>query len=244
MFQQSISRVQDSIQLTSKPRLLDLFCGAGGASMGYAMAGFDVTGIDLKHGKRYPFTYIKGNVLDYLNTEFLRQFDVIAASPPCQTFSATKHLRNAQGKSTSKVNMIPEVRDAIIASGVPYIIENVPNAPLINPVQLCGSAFGLKVRRHRLFESNLDITGTSCDHKNQGKPIGIYGSMRDEIPNGGHTAKTMPEAHAAMGIDWMIWGELVESIPPAYTHYLGKQISDIIHSPYREIVNQLMLGDA
>jgi DNA (cytosine-5)-methyltransferase 1 len=178
------------------------------------------------------------------NTEFLRQFDVIAASPPCQTFSATKHLRNAQGKSTNKVNMIPEVRDALIASGVPYVIENVPNAPLIKPVQLCGSAFGLKVRRHRLFESNLDITGTFCDHKNQGKPIGIYGSMRDEIPNGGHTAKTMPEANAAMEIDWMIWGELVESIPPAYTHYLGKQISDIIHSPYREIVNQLMLGDA
>ena len=244
MSQPSISEVQGSIQLTSKSRLLDLFCGAGGASMGYAMAGFDVTGIDLKHGKRYPFTYIKGNVLDYLNTEFLRQFDVIAASPPCQTFSATKHLRNAQGKSTNKVNMIPEVRDALIASGVPYVIENVPNAPLIKPVQLCGSAFGLKVRRHRLFESNLDITGTFCDHKNQGKPIGIYGSMRDEIPNGGHTAKTMPEANAAMEIDWMIWGELVESIPPAYTHYLGKQISDIIHSPYREIVNQLMLGDA
>ena len=224
MFQQSISRVQDSIQQTNKPRLLDLFCGAGGASMGYAMAGFDVTGIDLKHGKRYPFTYIKGNVLDYLNPEFLSQFDVIAASPPCQTFSATKHLRNAQGKSTSKVNMIPEVRDALIASGKPYIIENVPNAPLINPVQLCGSAFGLKVRRHRLFESNMPLLGSHCDHKNQGKPVGIYGSMRDEIPNGGHTAKTMPEAHAAMGIDWMIWGELVESIPPAYTHYLGTQL--------------------
>ena len=244
MFQQLSSRVQGSIQQTNKPRLLDLFCGAGGASMGYAEAGFDVTGIDIKHGKRYPYTYIRGDVRDYLNVEFLSQFDVIAASPPCQTFSATKHLRNAQGKSTSKVNMIPEVREALIASGKPYVIENVPNAPLINPIQLCGSAFNLKVRRHRLFESNVALTGSWCDHKAQGKPVGIYGSMRDEIPNGGHTAKTMDEANEAMGITHMIWGELVESIPPAYTRYIGMQICDALHSPHNEILIQPMLGDA
>jgi DNA (cytosine-5)-methyltransferase 1 len=244
VFQQLSSKVQGSIQQTNKPRLLDLFCGAGGASMGYAEAGFDVTGIDIKHGKRYPYTYIRGDVRDYLNVEFLRQFDVIAASPPCQTFSATKHLRNAQGKSTSKVNMIPEVREALIASGKPYVIENVPNAPLINPIQLCGSAFGLKVRRHRLFESNVALTGSWCDHKAQGKPVGIYGSMRDEIPNGGHTAKTMDEANEAMGITHMIWGELVESIPPAYTRYIGMQICDALHSPHNEILIQPMLGDA
>ena len=228
--QQFTLKVQGSTAQTSKPKLLDLFCGAGGASMGYAEAGFEVTGIDVKHGKRYPYTYIRGDVRDYLNPEFLQQFDVIAASPPCQTFSATKHLRNAQGKSTSKVNMIPEVREALIASGKPYVIENVPNAPLINPIQLCGSGFGLKVRRHRLFESNVPLVGNHCDHKTQGKPVGIYGSMRDEIPNGGHTAKTMAEANEAMGIAHMIWGELVESIPPAYTRYIGLQLCDVIHS--------------
>ena len=91
--------------------------------------------------------------------------------------------------------MIPLVRDALINANKIYVIENVPNAPLINPVQLCGSAFGLKVRRHRLFESNFPLKGTHCHHKQQGKPVGIYGSMRDEIPNGGHTAKTMHQAN-------------------------------------------------
>jgi DNA (cytosine-5)-methyltransferase 1 len=204
-------------------KLLDLFCGAGGASHGYAMAGFDVTGIDIKHGKRYPYKYIRDDVRNYLNSEYLQQFDIIHASPPCQTHSATKHLRNAQGNSTSKVDMIEEVRAALIASGKPYIIENVPGAPLIDPIMLCGSAFGLKVRRHRLFESNLPLKGTQCDHKTQGRPVGIYGSMRDEIPNGGHTAKTMEQANEAMGIYWMLWGELVEAIPPMYTEYIGQQ---------------------
>lgn len=197
--------------------------------MGYALAGFEVTGIDVKHGKRYPYTYIKGDVRDYLSQDYLSNFDVIAASPPCQTFSATRHLRDAQGKSTSKVNMIPEVRAALLASCKPYIIENVPHAPLLDPVQVCGSAFGLKVRRHRLFESNLKLVGTHCDHKGQGRPVGIYGSMRDEIPGGGHTAKTMEQAHDAMGIHYMIWGELVEAIPPSYTKYLGLQVMESLH---------------
>tara|TARA_R110000822_G_C15089769_1_gene470612 strand:+ start:42 stop:677 length:636 start_codon:yes stop_codon:yes gene_type:complete len=208
-------------------RLLDLFCGAGGASMGYSRAGFEVTGIDLKHGKRYPFDYIRGDVMDYItDMNFLRSFDVIHASPPCQTFSATKHLRNAQGKSTSKLDLVEPVRNALIESGIPYIIENVQGAPLIDPILVCGSAFDLKVRRHRLFESSFKLVGTECDHKKQGKPVGIYGSMRDEIPNGGHTAKTMVEANEAMGIDWMLWGELVESIPPIYTAFIGLQIKE------------------
>lgn len=206
-------------------KLLDLFCGVGGASVGYHQAGFEVYGVDLKHGKRYPFTYLRADVLDVLrDEEYINQFDVIHASPPCQTHSITKHLRNAQGKSTSKIDLIPETRAALIASGKPYIIENVPGSPLINPIQLCGSSFGLKVRRHRLFESNMPLIGSKCDHKAQGRPVGVYGSLNDEIPKGGKTASTIDEARKAMDMDWAIWTELVEAIPPAFTKYLGGQI--------------------
>jgi len=208
-------------------KLLDLYCKAGGASVGYARAGFEVIGVDIKKQKRYPYQFIQADALDVLaDKDFISQFDVIAASPPCQTHSATKHLRNAQGKSTNKVDLIPQTREGLIASGKIYIIENVPGAPLIDPVVMCGSSFGLKVRRHRQFESNVKLTGLSCNHKLQGKPVGVYGSMRDEIPSGGHTAKSLEEAREAMGIDWMLWGDLVEAIPPIYTEYLGKQIME------------------
>jgi len=211
-------------------RLLDLYSKAGGAAMGYHRAGFEVVGVDIKKQKRFPFTFIQADALEVLEDKaFLDSFDVIHASPPCQTHSATKHLRNAQGKTTTKIDLIPQTRAALIASGKPYVIENVPGAPLINPIQMCGSSFGLTARRHRLFESNYELTGSICDHKTQGKPVGIYGSMRDEIPGGGHTAKTIEQARDAMGIDWMIWGELVEAIPPAYTFEIGKQLMGAIN---------------
>jgi DNA (cytosine-5)-methyltransferase 1 len=218
-------------------RLLDLYCKAGGASKGYADAGFDVVGIDIKKQKRYPYEFIQADCLEILqDLDYLRTFDVIVASPPCQTHSRTKHLRDAQGGTTTKLDLIPQTREALIASGVPYVIENVPGAPLINPVQYCGSSFGLKVRRHRLFESSIEITGSVCKHKEQGKPIGVYGAMNDTAQGldkatgkyviGGSTAKSIEEARSAMGIDWMIWGELVEAIPPAYTYAIGKQLLD------------------
>jgi DNA (cytosine-5)-methyltransferase 1 len=220
-------------------RLLDLYCKAGGASKGYSDAGFDVVGIDIKKQKRYPYEFIKADCLEILqDLDYLRTFDVIAASPPCQTHSRTKHLRDAQGGTTTKLDLIPQTRAALIESGVPYVIENVPGAPLINPVQFCGSSFGLKVRRHRLFESSIEITGSVCKHKEQGKPIGVYGAMNDTAQGldkatgkyviGGSTAKSVEEARNAMGIDWMIWGELVEAIPPMYTYTIGKQLINVL----------------
>lgn len=191
--------------------------------MGYHRAGFEVTGVDIKHGKRYPFKYLRLNVME-LQPSDLVEYDLIHASPPCQTHSITRNLRIAQGKQTDKLDLIEPTRALLKASGKPYVIENVPGAPLFKPILLCGSAFNLKVRRHRLFESNVELKGTVCDHKKQGRPVGVYGSMRDEIPSGGKTAESIEQAREAMGIDWMIWGELVEAIPPVYTEYIGRQV--------------------
>ena len=209
----------------SRPVLLDLFCGAGGAAMGYHRAGFEVVGVDIANERRYPFEFHRGDALEFLAAHG-QEFDVIHASPPCQTFSRTRHLRDAQGKGTDKVNLIPETRGLLAYVGRPYVIENVPGAPLIDPLVLCGSMFGLKVRRHRLFETSPLLWAYlgKCRHREQGRPIGVYGSMRDDIPKGGRTARTLEEAREAMGIDWMLWGDLVEAIPPAYTDWIGAQL--------------------
>lgn len=215
----------------SKPRLLDLFCKQGGASMGYHQAGFEVVGVDISKQKRYPFEFIQKDALEVLkDIEFINTFDVITASPPCQTHSATQHLRNAQGKTTSKIDLIPQTRDGLINSGKIYVIENVPGAPLIDPLLLCGSSFNLGVRRHRLFESNVKLSGLPCNHKQQGRPIGVYGSMKDNIPNGGRTATSIEEARIAMGIDWMLWADIVEAIPPSYTKHIGLQLIDLVEA--------------
>ena len=192
--------------------------------MGYFCAGFDVTGVDIVKKKNYPFEFIKADALTILqDQEFLNQFDVIHASPPCQTFTIAGNLMRAQGKSTSKLDLLDPVRQALIAWGGKYIIENVMGAPM-SGVIVCGSSFDLKVRRHRQFESNLHLESLPCDHKKQGRPVGVYGSMNDQIPKGGTTATNLKEGQDAMGIDWLGWGSLKESIPPIYTEYLGKQI--------------------
>ena len=207
----------------TRPVLLDLFCGAGGAGMGYHRAGFDVVGVDLKRQPNYPFAFERGDALEYLHrmNKLGARYDAIHASPPCQAYSITGNLARSQGKEASTVDLVGPARDLIASLGVPYVIENVPGAPLVNPVTLCGSSFGLKVRRHRLFESNVLIPALPCDHATQGRPVGVYGSKADDIPQGGRTARTLEEGQEAMGIDWMPWSSLVLSIPPAYTEHVG-----------------------
>jgi DNA (cytosine-5)-methyltransferase 1 len=207
-------------------KLLDLFCGSGGASVGYAQAGFDVTGIDISTHKEYPFTFIKADVMT-LDSNYLQQFDVIHASPPCQAFSSLRKLAIAQGHDSRKPNLIDPVRKMLQESNRTYIIENVPGSPLINPIQLCGSSFNLGVRRHRLFESNEKLQGSICDHKKQGKVVGVWGHRNDQIPNGGKSASTIEEARKAMGLNYMNWANIIEAIPPAYTKYLGQQLMKV-----------------
>lgn len=217
-------------------RILDLFCGGGGAGMGYASAGHIVVGVDNKQRKcGYPAgDLIIADALEVMDdTRFLRSFDLISASPPCQTHTRAKHLRDAQKNSTKKVDLISQTRDALAHAGVPFIIENVPGAPLRQDLLLCGSMFNLHIfdstgkrwlKRHRIFEmSGIHIPQPSCNHKEAGiRPLGVYGSKNDRIPGGGQTVASLDDASILMGIDWMSWTAIVEAIPPAYTNYIAK----------------------
>jgi DNA (cytosine-5)-methyltransferase 1 len=211
-------------------KALDLFCGAGGASMGLKNAGFEVTGIDATSKPEYPFNFILKDATQ-IDIEFLKQFDFIWASPPCQLFTIASNLREAQGNKTNKLNLVPQTRVLLESSGVPYVMENVPKAPMRKDLMLCGSMFDLKVRRHRIFEMNFKIPQPKCDHKKQGKPVGVYHVMGDtckginrktgKLVVGGSTAKTLEEGQAAMGINWMKWNTLKEAIPPKYSEYIA-----------------------
>jgi DNA (cytosine-5)-methyltransferase 1 len=210
-------------------RLLDLFCCEGGAAMGYHRAGFDVTGVDINPQPNYPFDFLQGDALDIV-AALGHHFDVIHASPPCQAHST---ITPDKGKH---VDLIPATRAALIATGKHYVIENVEGArrALIDPIKLCGSSFGLKVRRHRYFESNVWLTAPACDHSKQGVPVGVYGGLRTKHwarPTGtsrGLKATTVEEAQDAMGMEWATWHGVTQAIPPAYTEFIGHQLMEAI----------------
>lgn len=213
-----------------RPRLLDLFCAAGGAAMGYHRAGFDVVGVDINQQPRYPFEFVQADCLA-LNSDFLARFDAIHASPPCQKYTAAAPL---QGRD--HLDLIPATRDMLHRSGLPYIIENVPGSPLLSPATVCGLALGLNVKRHRLFESNILLTGTNCPKGHPGDWLIVFGYSALRRSRGQGTGpkkdrgkskgKSVPheETCAAMGIDWMTRTELSQAIPPAYTEFIGGQL--------------------
>jgi DNA (cytosine-5)-methyltransferase 1 len=196
--------------------------------MGYARAGFEVVGVDHKPQPNFPFEFILGDALD-LDPQFIASFDAIHASPPCQSYSdLAKRNRNAH----MHPRLVEPTRALLRASGLPYIIENVEGAPLLNPIVLCGTMFkGLRVIRHRLFESNFPLVAPP--HKKHplvhtlDKRKAHYGKTNDmvdfvQVTGGGNCS--IAAARDAMRIKWMNKGELNESIPPAYTRYLGKQL--------------------
>lgn len=208
----------------TRPRLLDLFCGAGGAAMGYHRAGFDQADALQVLGGWHP--------LEVLTEPSL--FDAIHASPPCQAYSV---LRRAN-PGADYPDLIGPLRELLRRIGLPWVIENVPGAPLRDPVVLCGSMFGLgagqrQLRRHRLFEASFVIEQPECHH--EGEAIGVYGGGavgRYTFENGckvrhgrrGGYQGTIAERREAMGIDWMNGREINQAIPPAYTEFIGAQL--------------------
>jgi len=211
-----------------KPRLLDLFCGAGGAAMGYHRAGFDVVGVDIAPQPHYPFEFVQMDVLDFLRRGGWVRYDVIHASPPCQPFTAMRTLADAGGKRIREhADLVDVTRDALERTDSPWIMENVVGSPLRNPLMLCGSSFGLPLRRHRLFESSELIFGLPCRHADVPPPIAVYGDHPQQPDDKSYRirrALTLDEGQQAMGIDWMPWRPLTQAIPPAYTEWIGQQV--------------------
>lgn len=224
----------------TRPRLLDLFCKAGGAGVGYWRAGFDVIGVDIEPQPNYPFAFWQGDALAVLADLQQGDFHAVHASPPCQAFTtmSAAHRARGIGRAMDHPDLIEPVRWELRRVGLPYIIENVPGAyrRLESPVTLTGGSFGLRVYRPRHFESNfLLLTPPKAS-----KPkdfTGVYGDRpqkrdRTRLNGGGrgtrsvmHVAHSTEEAAEALGIDWPVtWRECAESIPPAYTEFLGRQL--------------------
>lgn len=238
-----------------RPRLLDLFCKAGGAGVGYHRAGFDVVGVDIEPQPNYPFQFVQADALamvqDRLNgcwhesyqksalpgmlDRCLGHFDAVHASPVCKRYSRV--TRTALDPE-SHPDQIEPIREILVACGLPYVIENVPEAPLVDPVMLCGSMFDLDVQRHRNFETNWGMPQHHwpCRHGIWAPRYSPTRSDRKKNPGalarvvsvagGGHggPGQQIADWRRAMQIDWMNRNEMAQAIPPAYTEWIGRRL--------------------
>lgn len=224
-----------------RPRLLDLFCGAGGAAVGYHRAGFDIVGCDNQPQPHYPFEYHHADVFEFLSgwgLDYVRDdFDAVHASPPCQAYSRGNNMWRGRLPADRHPDLAGATRARLAATGLPYVIENVEGAPLTNYVTLCGDTFGLGVKRHRLFETSFMVWNPPvCRANHPDFVVSVFGGdALSRTPPGGWTQGNgnfmQRRAHVAhelaakaMGIDWMTRDELSQAIPPAYTEWIGAQL--------------------
>lgn len=214
-----------------KPVLLDFFCGAGGATKGYQEAGFYVVGVDIEPQPNYcGDEFVEEDVLRFLacSEDALYLPSAFHASPPCQAYTSMRHFGKGAGEGA--VELVEPIREFLRERDLPYVIENVRGAPLINPIQLCGSSFGLNIWRHRLFEINFSLMAPPCAHHLAPEPIAVYGDHPQTSKERGayrvRRARTLDEGQVAMGIDWMPWKELTQAIPSAYTKFIGSHLRE------------------
>lgn len=193
-------------------KLLDLYCGAGGAAAGYRASGFEVTGVDIKPQPQYPYEFVQFDVTK-MGTGFLRKFDAIHASPPCQHASALRSLN----KDINYKDLIPATRELLISSGKPYVIENVNGAELYGPLILCGTMFGKRFTRHRQFESNVSLKRLDDACRRGGVADGQYIS----IVSGAGRWHSYRDLREEMEVPWMTLTASRQAIPPCYTEYVG-----------------------
>jgi DNA (cytosine-5)-methyltransferase 1 len=219
----------------TRPRLLDLYCAAGGAAMGYYRAGFDVVGIDINPQPHYPFEFIQADCLSFTDFVFLRSFDAIHASPPCQKYTRKSANWGRERKHfIEHPDLIEPTREMLEESGLPYVLENVMGAPMRCDAMLCGTMFGLRIIKHRQFETNfpLDCLLPPCDHSD------VYNPWSGK----GRSAR---EHREAQGTPWIpqcggasrkagYTGDLNNAIPPAFTQWIGEQLIAHIQSEKRE----------
>lgn len=214
--------------MPARPRLLDLFCGAGGTAVGYHRAGFDVVGVDINPQPHYPFEFHQDDALKYL-LEHWREFDAYHASPPCQAFTKAQKIQG--NDHPDYITAIHEAFNVIwfrARCGNPgpieYVIENVPGSPLRSPIELCGAMFSLGTYRHRLFETSFYAQPPR--HLEHTKPTAKMGRppKPGEFMHVVGNFSGVAQAREAMGIHWMTRDELSESVPPAYTEHIGRQL--------------------
>lgn len=212
--------------MTIRPKALDLCCCAGGASMGLWRAGFDVVGVDIQPQPHYPFMFLQA---DALAVQF-QGFDFIWASPPCQAHTLAQRIRK-----NTHTDIIAPIRARLKQAGVPYCIENVVGAPLIDPIELCGAMFdGLRVYRHRLFECSFPVaTPPHPEHIAPLRKMGRKPAPGDFMHIVGNFSGAK-QGREAMGIDWMMRDELREAIPPAYAEHIGRAALQQISQPMQE----------
>ena len=211
----------------SRPRLLDLYCGAGGAAMGYYRAGFEVVGVDIDPQPRYPFEFHQADALEYL-AEHGHEFDAIHASPPCQDHSPLRALSGEHGTGW----LLDATMDALRSQPAPWVVENVAGARMPATLTLCGGMFGLRTYRHRKFAIDprvglvavpphpRHVARTSTRDRRNGFDAGMHVSVTGDVGSW--------VGPACMGIDWMTGDELSQAIPPAYAEFIGMQLLDHI----------------